>query len=59
MNTEFRPSGDFVARVMERIEACETANSPKAAALLTSRTARFLLACGAPLLLLLRAAPVF
>lgn len=59
MNSEFRPSEDFVARVMDRIEGLEAARTPKAAALLYSRPACYLLACGAPLLLLFRAAPVF
>ena len=59
MNSEFQPSSDFVARVMDRVAAVEAARTPPTTVLLFSRPARYLLACGTPLLLLLRAAPVF
>ncbi len=59
MNEEFKPSPDFVARVMRRVHACEAEKVPVIERLVWSRPVRYALAGGGTIFGILKAAPVF
>ena len=59
MNEEFKPSPDFVAKVMARVHAYEAEKLPSVAWFFWSRPIRYALAGGGTLFGILKAAPVF
>jgi hypothetical protein len=59
MNEGFKPSPDFVARVMKQVYAYETGTIPFHERLISSRPFRYVLACGGTLIGVFGAVPVF
>ncbi|RII26092.1 MAG: hypothetical protein CXR30_17185 [Geobacter sp.] len=59
MNAKYEPSPDFVAKVMQRVHAFESARASAIERLIWSRPIRYALAGGGTVLGILKAAPVF
>jgi hypothetical protein len=59
MNVVFKPSSDFIAKVMERVYAYEAGQIPLYEQLISSRPFRYVLACGGTLIGVFGAVPVF
>ena len=59
MYDEYKPSTDFVAKVMARVHAYEAQKAPLMERLLACRPVRYGLACGGTLFGILKAVPVF
>lgn len=59
MNEGFKPSPDFVAKVMERVHAYEAGEISLYEQLISSRPIRYVLACGGTLIGVFGAVPVF
>lgn len=59
MNEEFKPSPDFVARVMAQVHAYEAARTPLLDRLISHPLLRYALAGGGTLLGIFKAVPVF
>jgi hypothetical protein len=59
MNEGFKPSPDFVAKVMKRVYAYEAGKIPLYEQLISSRPIRYVLACGGTLIGVFGAVPVF
>lgn len=59
MFEEYKPSPDFVAKVMARVHAYEARKAPLVERLFCCRPVRYGLACGGTLLGILKAVPVF
>lgn len=59
MNEEFKPSPDFVARVMRQVHATRAENVPLLERVFWSRPIRYALAGGGTVFGILKAAPVF
>jgi len=56
---EYKPSPDFVAKVMRRVQAFEARKVPLVERLVWSRPIRYALAGGGTIFGILKAAPVF
>ncbi|HEX9080069.1 MAG TPA: hypothetical protein VF795_10800 [Desulfuromonadaceae bacterium] len=59
MNEEYKPSPDFVARVMERVYAFEARKASSLERFAWSRPIRYALAGGGTIFGILKAVPVF
>lgn len=59
MNAEYKPSPDFVAKVMERVHAYEAGRVSFIERIFWSRPIRYALAGGGTVFGILKAAPVF